>query len=125
MPSVPIITGVDRTIRGLQRMKNRDAMNIRTGIERCVQMVYDLSQVYVPVALGPLKESGRKEVTGTAMQTTGTVTYGGPNAPHAFVVHERTEVRHAPPTTARYISRAVNERRGTMTNMMGRQLGVK
>lgn len=125
MPAVPIITGVDRTVRGMRNAKKKDAMNIRIGVERCVRMIYDLSQVYVPVDTQALKLSGETIVVGTGLQTEGLVHYGGPAAPHAFVVHERVEVRHKAPTSARYLSRAVNERRGTMTNMMGRQLGIK
>jgi hypothetical protein len=123
--STPLITGIDRTIRGLKKMKDRDAMNIRVGIEKCVQMVWTKSQVYVPVEFGDLKASGETVVVGKALQTEGLVHYGGPAAPHAFVVHERVELRHAPPTCARYLSRAVRELRGSMTNMMGRQLGIK
>lgn len=122
--STPIVTGVGRVLRGMKKMKDRDAINIREGVNRCVQMVYELSQVYVPVDTQALKLSGDTVTTGTGMQTEGLVMYGGPTAPHAFVVHERAELRHKAPTSARYLSRAVNERRGTMTKMMGRQLGV-
>lgn len=123
--STPHITGVEATIRGLQRMRAGDLVKIHDGVEKCIVMVYELSQKYVPVDKGPLKASGEHITVGTGKGAEALLQYGGPNAPHAFVVHERTELRHAAPTSAKYVSRAVRERRGVMTRMMGRQLGAK
>lgn len=122
--ATPIITGVEATIRGMQRMRQGDLVKMIDGVQRCVDIVYELSQKYVPVARGDLKASGDRVATGTGRGAEGIVVYGGPNAPHAFVVHERVEVPHAAPTSAKYVSRAVRERRGVMTRLMGRQLGA-
>lgn len=123
--STPIITGVEATIRGMKRMRAGDLVNMHAGVERCMVMIFDLSQRYVPVDKGPLKASGEHITVGTGKGAEGLVQYGGPTAPHAFVVHERTEVPHAAPTSAKYVARAVRERRAAMMSIMGREIGAK
>ncbi len=40
----------------------------------------------------------------------------GDNPHYAFIVHERMDVRHAPPTTAKYLQIAVQNHQGEIVN---------
>jgi hypothetical protein len=100
--------------------------------------VYDLSQVYVPVDTGLLKASatvtefgtqavlGRKRPAGgryaPKRDTFGVmVTYGGgvETSQYAEIVHEDLEAHHAPPTSAKYLERAVHELEAEMATLWG------
>lgn len=116
------IEGYEKTIKAMRSKDGRVDKNVQEGITKCVDMVFDRSQKYVPVDTAELKRSAKKEVKGKGISTQGKVSY---NAPHAYIVHERTEVAHRAPTCAKYLERAVRELRGSMTAMMKRQLEVK
>lgn len=118
------IDNVGRNIRGLRKMKSHDGRNLATGINSCLDVILRKSLVYVPYDTGALYATGRKEFhPGIGLNASGTVEFGGPNAPHAFVVHERPAT-HAPPTRAFYLSAAVNDTRGTCVSILRRQMKV-
>lgn len=116
------ITNVGRVLSAMRGVEARVKRNLAEGVAAAAKMVYDKSQELVPVETGALKESGRIEVTGTGFGAKATVAYGGPTAPHAFVVHEDLEAYHAPPTCAKYIAKAVTMTRGAAVARVGRQI---
>ena len=77
--------------------------------------------VYCPVDTGALRASGEVvgpiATGGAGTDLSAQVNFGGPDAPHAIVVHERQDVYHEPPTQAKYLERARNEQ---MRGMQGR-----
>ena len=84
--------------------------------------VLELSQVYVPVDTGALRSTGRlgaeiRELSLAEVE----VRYGGNDSisPYAGIVHERLDVFHAPPTSAKYLQRAVDEVLPEMTLRIG------
>jgi hypothetical protein len=79
-----------------------------TNLEDVMADIFAETQVLVPVETGALKRSGR--VVREAVTADGVVlsiAYGGPSEPryvdYAVYVHERLDVRHAPPTQAKFI----------------------
>lgn len=70
------------------------------------QRIYDLSQYYVPVDTGALKNSGRLEATGDGFDQVVRVSY---NTEYAIYVHEILTNFHEPPTSAKYLQRAIDE----------------
>jgi hypothetical protein len=118
------IDGVGRTIQAMQKMKNHDGRNLATGIDSCLDVILKKARTYVPYFTGALYATGRKEFQpGVGLNVKGTVEFGGPMAPYAFVVHERPAY-HAPPTRAFYLSAAVNDTRGTCVSILRRQMKV-
>lgn len=117
------ITGVDRTIAAGRKTKTNDGRNIEKTIWSCLGVIYRKSQVYVPRDTGDLAASGERVMDGKGLAAKGLVHYGGPLAPHAFVVHE-VPMKHAPPTRSHYLSAAVNDTRGTCVSILRRQMKV-
>lgn len=120
-----IITGIERTLRALGSAAENDGRKIAGVLDQSAQMIYKRSQKYVPVDTEALKKSGR--VTNNGKKGFGArsaVEYGGPGAPHAMVVHERTEVPHASPTCAKYLERASRELRGSITALLRQRMLV-
>jgi hypothetical protein len=113
----------------LKAMKNKavqDVIAINEGLDKAAVVLYNKSQELVPVDTGRLKASGQIANNGKKGFGAETlVEYGGPEAPYAFIVHERLDVHHEPPTQAKYLTAAVNRTRGTMTNILKRDIAAK
>jgi hypothetical protein len=120
-----VITGVDRTIRAMKGMAVKDAVKIETGIRRCVGIIGRKAAQYVPKETGALAASKKEEVTGVGFGARGSVSYGGPDAPYAFAVHEIDTAKHAPPTRAHYLRAAVMHTRGTCKAALQREFAVE
>lgn len=126
MPSIPRITGVDATIQAGRKMKSHDGRNLKRGLESCLNVILRRAKFLVPKDTLALMNSGHVVITdGVGLNVTGTVEFGGPSAPHAFVVHERVGPYHAPPTRAHYLTAAVNDTRGTCTSILRRQMRAR
>lgn len=81
------------------------------AVEKALKEIFDLSQVYVPVDTAKLKRSGFVEVRQTSKGVTGSVGYAKGGVPHyAVFVHENLEVFHKPPTQAKFLERAADEK---------------
>lgn len=115
------VDGVDRVLKAMKARSEGDRINIVEGLDKAGKIVLKLAKKYVPKDTLALEKSGREETTGTGLGAKGIVEFGGPEAPYAFIVHERLEVYHEPPTCAKYLERAVRESRGTITAMLKRQ----
>lgn len=79
-------------------------------IEDALAPAFRLSQRYVPVKSGRLKASGyleSGEVNGIPVVEIGYAKGGNP--PYAVPVHEKQEVRHAPPTRAKFLQEALQQ----------------
>lgn len=70
--------------------------------------IFDESQRIVPVDTGRLKRSGFVETRRTARGTAAAIGYGRYGRPtYAAFVHERLDLRHASPTSAKFLELAV------------------
>lgn len=95
--------------KAVQHIENSTPDALLFGMEP----IYDESQRLVPVDTGRLKRSGftaaRKRVGGVTAQ----IGYGRLGRPfYAAFVHERLDIRHAPPTQAKYLETAVMSKLG-------------
>lgn len=79
------------------------------AIRHALTPAYELSQMYVPVDTGNLRATGLIRVTEEGNTIVGNINYGGPDAPYAAIVHERMDLRHTPPTRAKYLQSAMEE----------------
>lgn len=72
--------------------------------------IFNESQQLVPVDTGTLKSSGA--VTPPQRQgdiIEGAIGYGGAASSYAFIVHERLDTYHEPPTQAKYLAQPLDE----------------
>jgi len=81
------------------------------AITKALQPIYNLSQEYVPIDTGALKESAfietREGVNGPKV----VIGYAKGGTPwYAAYVHENLEMKHAKGKYAKFLERAVNER---------------
>lgn len=118
------IDGLQSTLRANSKARVKDSINIQEGLEKCAKILLKVTLPFVPVDKGDLKESGAVISTGVGMAAVSVVSFGGPSAPHAFIVHERLNVYHKPPTKARFLADTIPKVRGTMTSLLQRQLAV-
>lgn len=119
------ITGISAALKAMKAKEKIIGDGIAAGLKNCAAILLKASQKLVPVDTEALKKSGRVEVKGVGLNATATVEYGGSDAPYAYIVHERLDIPHEPPTQARYLADAVPKVRGTMTAAIRRQLTVK
>lgn len=115
------IESISSVLRATGAERAKTGRTIAEGLKRCAETLLKESQKLVPVDTGQLKASGHVEVTGVGLAAQALVVY---DAPHAFIVHERLDVFHAPPTQAKYLSAAVPRVRGSMTALLKRNLLV-
>lgn len=120
MPPAGGVFGLQGCLKALQKMKKQDTINIRIGIEKCLETIGKKADHYVPKDTLLLMKSRRNMVTGNGLATTGTIDY---LASYAMPVHE-LPVYHAPPTCHKWLMRAMRESKGTCTNIMKRQIKV-
>jgi hypothetical protein len=96
-------------VKAIDHIENVTAEAIRFGL----QPAFDKSQIYVPVDRGVLKRSGFIETRKRAGGVTAEIGYGRYGRPtYAAIVHERLDFRHAPPTQAKFLERAITEHIG-------------
>jgi hypothetical protein len=80
------------------------------AVKSALWPAYLSSQVYVPIDTGELKSSGRVEVEQTSKnRVRGWILYGSATVWYAAIVHERTDLRHDAPTSAKFLQRAMLE----------------
>lgn len=81
---------------------------------------------FCPIKTGRLRSTGRVRRQRAGLRGVGThtveVVFGGRRASYAVEVHERLDVRHAPPTQAKFLWRALVERRMKALGRMGGRL---
>lgn len=115
-----------RYIRVIRQQMTTVMQNLKKVVDRIedvtpdalrfgLQPIFDESQRLVPVDTSSLKNSGFVEVrteprSGNVSAVIGYARFGKPF--YAGFVHERTDLRHAPPTQAKYLGAAVDKHIG-------------
>lgn len=81
---------------------------------------------YCPIDTGRLRSTGRLRGPSAALMKTGKYTveiiFGGMRAPYGLTVHEDLRSRHAEPTQAKYLWRALSDRQHVMAAKMSARL---
>lgn len=79
-------------------------------LDKALRPTFDKSQVRVPKDTGELKASGFLEVKKKGKVVQADMGYGLAGKPfYAVYVHERTDVAHAAPTTAKFLQAPIQE----------------
>lgn len=106
----------------------RTLVNILSGaakrspnvIIKALRPAFKLSKTYVPVDTGALKKSGFLEKVRNPTAPGVQIGYGRYGRPHyAAVVHENLNVKHKPPTRAKFLQDAINESLGQIQRDLG------
>jgi hypothetical protein len=81
------------------------------ALRYALRPIFEQSQEYCPIDTGMLKESGYLEVRRVdANRVQAEIGYAKGGNPHyAVFVHENLEMRHTPPTRAKFLENAVRE----------------
>ena len=92
------------------------------GLRRgAAEMHHRAKFVYTPIDTGDLRNSSKVEMIERAPpRAVMEITFGDADTPYAALVHERLDLRHASPTQAKYLQRAVDELLPQMTELVGR-----
>jgi hypothetical protein len=107
----------------VQRMAERHIRGFQNGMRKAGYHIFQLSQVYVPVSEfgshgrppGWLKGSGVMKFAGRGASFTFTISY---TADYAIYVHERLDQHHEPPTSAKFLEKAMRESRGYVNTVV-------
>lgn len=87
--------------------------------KEALKVIFDESQILVPINTGVLKASGYIDVRRTRSGVIGEVGYAPRNnPPYALFVHENLEMQHKPPTQAKYLQAAVEKNASKVTAMI-------
>ena len=99
---------LDKNIKGIV---NQIEGATPKAIEDALRPTFEISQGYVPVDTGKLKASGFLESFSlSSKQPRVVMGYGkGGRPPYTVFVHERTDLRHKPPTRSKFLQAAVEE----------------
>jgi hypothetical protein len=111
--------GLEACIKAIGKAKADVGKTIAESLEKCGQVVLKKAKYYVPKDTRALELSGQVVVTGKGLGTKVLVTFG---TDYAVPVHERLDLKHAEPTCAKYLERAVRETRGTCASIVRRDL---
>lgn len=95
-----------RAIRGLQLARSKTAETMNEKVFKFCQAVLRRSNFYCPVDTGVLRRSGEVVKRGGKGLQRYEVRY---TAPYAIYVHEDMTKKHAEPTQAKFLERAVQE----------------
>ena len=111
---------IDRVLRQWTDYKDGIMDGVVEAQRELANRVLARAIVYCPRETGALRASGKlaaekREPALTSID----VVFGGPEAPHATIVHEDLSARHDPPTQAKYLERAVDEIAPEMTLRIG------
>lgn len=126
MPGISVtITGLDRFLARLAAAPMVAEIATAGALYRVANRIFAESQREVPVDTGTLRASGHvtlPEQRGAELAVT--IGYGGAAQAYAFIVHERLDAFHAPPTKAKYLEDPVNRERDRFREDMGAELRV-
>ena len=82
------------------------------------------SKPITPVEFGPLRASGFVDLPVSAGERIYVLLgFGGASAPYAIYVHERMDLRHKPPTQAKYLEQPFRQAQSGMDGRMAERVG--
>jgi hypothetical protein len=127
MPSS--VSGVQTVLKAFGKARSQDAIKIADAIQKCGDVILRKALVYCPIEHGDLRATGKAETIGRGLGAKCDVTFGGLSPTgrevnYAVIVHDDMTKSHAPPTGARFLTRAVRETRGTCASILRRNMSL-
>lgn len=115
------LKGEGKLIKALKELRHKPGP-YRKALMKFLLRVERNSAKRVPVDTGKLRSSGLGNANvykSDAYGAEGSVYY---SANYALHVHERTDIKHKPPTEAKFLENAVKEESGKMKEVIGKEL---
>jgi len=98
------VKGTKELHRVLEKLGKRAQAELGKALYAEAELIMTESKKQVPVDTGTLRSTGYVDPPETQKDLVEVeLGYGGPAAPYAVDVHERTEWHHKPPTKAKYL----------------------
>lgn len=119
-----IVTGLSSAIGGLRKRAEDDIRKTHEIIIGAAQILLQYTLPFVPVKEGDLRATGRVEGVSRGFSSEAEVVFGGV-APsgrvvdYAWVVHERDDLGHAPPTGSKFLIRGMRQAMPFMKRWVG------
>lgn len=102
------IIGKDRLVRMFKSAGAQMPRKAYKDVMAHAHAVFELSQSLVPKDTWALHDSGSVQLRFRGPLATADISYGSSEVDYALVVHERLDLRHDPPTQAKYLESAQN-----------------
>ena len=120
-----IITGVHGVLEHVgKRHPQKMGENYVASLHQAKRIIMRLADYYCPKDTLALVLSGEGVVEGKGLNAGLRINYGGEEAPYALWVHEDQSKWHDPPTSAKWLERAIRETRGAVTNVIKRVMSA-
>jgi hypothetical protein len=118
MPIIMHLDGSSQVLAHVEKMKRAAPHMAQIAIAEALQPVWDESQRLVPVDTSALKQSGVFNRGGDVIE----MSYGNYATPYAWIVHERMDVHHDPPTQAKFLEQPFRAALPTLTATIARRM---
>lgn len=116
------VSGVSQVQRLAEKVAKSMLAKAGDALDQAADMILDKADEWVPVKTGRLKASRGKRRLGWGNKLRVEAGYFG--IPYAVYVHENVDAKHAFPTQARFLSRAVFDTRGRRAALVRRIMGT-
>lgn len=101
-----MMVGLEEWKSSVQGMADLDDRLLRAAVTELLLLIFDRSQYLVPVDIGNLRDTAIHTVSGRGEYTDAAIEY---LTYYATIVHEDLQKKHAAPTQAKFLERAVKE----------------
>lgn len=109
---MPVWTNVETVIKAVGRTKANVKVKVADRLNKCGDIILTRARYLCPKETRALERSGRKVTTGVGLGTRVKITFGDHVAHYALWVHENLLAYHEPPTTAKFLTKAIFQTRG-------------
>jgi hypothetical protein len=107
LPDEKYVGGIKACIQGLELARSKTIETMNKKVEKLMNQILKRAKELCPVDTGELKKSGEVVHRGGRGLKRYEVRF---TAPYAIYVHEILEYYHKPPTQAKFLEAAVNEK---------------
>lgn len=101
------LTGTDFVVSTLNREVLKIKGRTKGGLREALLIIKARALYYTPVEFTNLRQSARTDVYDAPGGVAGVIYY---EAAYAVYVHERMDLHHDPPTQAKFLTRAIQEK---------------
>lgn len=117
------VTGARKLRRTLARLDGNARKALARGLFQEGEAIKAVGVPITPIEFGPLRGSWIVlPPVETSRGPEVEIGVGGASAPYAVFVHERTELRHRPPTQAKFLETPLQERSRGMAGRLARRV---
>jgi hypothetical protein len=110
------IEGINRTLARMQRLAKNNRKALARGMQKAGDFLLKESKMIVPVDTGKLRRSGFNRLTEDKRKSV--VFQVGYSRRYAVYVHERLDLAHKSPTSAKFLEKPARKHRKTLIKIV-------